>query len=212
VLTAYDPWDEERDTSGVFDVRLLLVPHGGLRHGDRVRIAAEHEAPVLAREGASGDPGVWLGGPEVEGPDHVLATAWFRESSKSGEDSPTWAGHEMARRTDGACTHPYVLRLVEWEGRSGEVVVRFPGPASAVARTDLMGEVAPLGGQDAAWLEPEVTGEEGPFGSLSRVRFPIGAREIVTLMVDLVPGRKQWRNLDARRKVWATVHREGRDG
>jgi alpha-mannosidase len=33
-------------------------------------------------------------------------------------------------------------------------------------------------------------------------------REIATIMADLVLGRKQWRDLDAKRQVWATVHKE----
>jgi alpha-mannosidase len=33
-------------------------------------------------------------------------------------------------------------------------------------------------------------------------------REIATIYADLVMGRKQWRDLDAKRNVWATVHRD----
>jgi alpha-mannosidase len=32
--------------------------------------------------------------------------------------------------------------------------------------------------------------------------------EIATVMADIVPGRKAFRDLDAKREVWATVHRD----
>ena len=41
----------------------------------------------------------------------------------------------------------------------------------------------------------------------SAVRFRMRPREIATIYADLVMGRKQWRDLDAKREVWATVHR-----
>ena len=42
----------------------------------------------------------------------------------------------------------------------------------------------------------------------SQVRFEMRPFEIATIMADLVMGRKQWRDLDARREVWAKVHKQ----
>ncbi len=41
----------------------------------------------------------------------------------------------------------------------------------------------------------------------SAVRFTMRPREIATIYADMVMGRKQWRDLDAKREVWATVHK-----
>jgi alpha-mannosidase len=41
----------------------------------------------------------------------------------------------------------------------------------------------------------------------AELAFPMRAFEIATIYADIVPGRKQARDLDARREVWATVHR-----
>ena len=41
----------------------------------------------------------------------------------------------------------------------------------------------------------------------SAVRFSMRPREIATIMADLVMGRKEWRDLDAKRKVWAKIHK-----
>ena len=51
-----------------------------------------------------------------------------------------------------------------------------------------------------------------PFGiEAARLRFKMRPYEIATLYLDIVPGRKQFRDLDAKREVWATVHREKGD-
>ena len=42
----------------------------------------------------------------------------------------------------------------------------------------------------------------------SAVRFRMRPREVATIYLDMVMGRKQWRDLDAKREVWATVHKE----
>jgi alpha-mannosidase len=41
----------------------------------------------------------------------------------------------------------------------------------------------------------------------SALRFSMRPREIATIYADLVMGRKEWRDLDAKREVWATAHR-----
>src|SRR5262249_6695082 len=132
VLTAYDPWDEGRYTGdGLSGCRFRLVPHARcLSHADRIKLAAEHSAiaadaldlsavPVGGGTGGRAKlPGVpsSFGIVEVCGAAGVLAQALYRESAKAGEHLPAWAGHELAKRSGGACTHPIVIRLVEWNG------------------------------------------------------------------------------------------------
>lgn len=237
ILNAYDPWDENRyepaPPSGSLSFRFL--PHAGLRDVDRARRAFEfsvertldcvenrylNNATASRPVGGGGDPKdsripTKFSPMDVGGDENILCHALFRESMKSGEHLPDWAGHEMAARSNGDCTHPFVVRLVEWNGEPGEAVLSFPGRIASAAKTNLMGEVgAGVGGaEDTGWLEPEVA--ESPSwaeglpipGGWNRLRVRLKAREIATVMLDLELGRKQWRDLDAKRSVWATVHK-----
>lgn len=232
VLTAFDQWDEHHHDTR-FEAEFWLIPHGRLTNSQRKRLAAESFAcPEVVRPGA-GDVGPDL--PPVFAPfdlsnaPNVIAHAFFRVSEKDGEHLPHWAGHRMMRESGGACTHPFVVRLVEWDGEPAEVILKFPGEIAMAAKTNLMGEV--IEGRadgwratpDTCWLTPNSTeppewarGIERPAGGQgvgtllkwSQVRFTMRPREIATIMADLVMGRKQFRDLDAKREVWATVHRE----
>lgn len=226
VLLAYDPWDEVRyepDDS----VCLRIVPHAGLKDSARARLAAEfldsptvhwndHPGPVGGGGAPEDHPIPPVFSPvDIAGDDNILCHALYRDSMKSGEHLPDWAGHEMARRSDGKCTHPHVVRLVEWDAEPGTAVLKCPGEIAAAAKTNLMGEVGPHvgGGEDTTWLEPEpcdppewAVGLEMP-GGWNQVRVPMKPREIATVMLDLVLGRKQWRDLDAKRQVWAKIHK-----
>jgi len=243
ILGAHDAWDEGRhDVREQFVYR--LEPHGPLQNSARVRRAAEFAGATGRRmfrapwlDALPGPPPVGGGGPaepgtipsvfgglEVTGADNVIAHAFYRVSEKDGEHLPSWAGHRMMRESGGACTHPYVVRLVEWDGEPADVVLKFPGEIALAAKTNLMGEILPpshpgrgAGGEGSSdagtcWLSPEPA--TPPAWSRdasirwSQVRFTMRPREIATIMADLVMGRKQYRDLDAKRKVWATVHRE----
>lgn len=246
ILNAYCPWDEARYDPGAFNVPVIrLIPHGGLSDAERVRLAREFAEsdggqrpaileravgalPVGGGDRAEAAPApVSFGGLEVTGAPGVLAHAFYRDSAKAGEHLPDWAGHRMARESSGACTHPYVIRLVEWNGEPAEVVLKLPGEVASAAKTNLMGECgawdagnapghAPGHLRDTGWLSVEPTtppdwargakfrGREIPWIA---VRFAVRPREIATVMADLVMGRKEFRDLDARREVWATVHR-----
>ena len=240
IVAARDPWDESRCADSA-SRSYLLLPGNDLRHAERVRHAEEY-ARFLRISSSIGQPGdiptVW-GSLSVEQAPGVLAHAFFRESPKSGEHLPDWAGHRMAAGSGGACTHPYAARLVEWNGEAAEVVLKLPGPVAMAAKTNMMGECGPwsAGGnarppgsgvsapadapahlRDTGWLtvEPATPPEWAAGATLggrpiewSQVRFAMRPREIATVMADLVMGRKQFRDLDAKREVWATVHRTG---
>ncbi len=229
VLTAYDPWDEARYSAPPDAAcRFRIVPHAtALRNAERVRIAQRSHrsfvadpraVPVGGGEGggrASIPPR--FGMVDCSGAPGVLLHALTRDGPRAGEGLPAWAGHAMATGSEGACTHPIVVRLVEWEGAPAEVTLTVLGPVASAARTNLLGEVGPevAGGADTAWLEVRPAKAPAWAADLPRpkgtrwqaMRFSMRPREIATVLLDVVPARKAWRDLDAKRKVWAKVHR-----
>ncbi|MCC6676222.1 MAG: hypothetical protein IT436_03680 [Phycisphaerales bacterium] len=249
VLTARDAWDEERYEEGPYWGRQLrLIPHGPVKNAERIAAAEAFAARTIWRNsstsarpvGGGTAPGVnedlpaVFGPLSVEGAPGVLAHAFFRESMKSGEHLPAWAGHRMFEASGGACDHPFIIRLVEWNGEPAEVELKLAGPVAMAAKTNLLGEVLAdrydpaahtaaegFSPADTGWLdirhpvEPPAWALHGgkPIEFQSRaitwssVRFRMRPREIATIYADMVMGRKQWRDLDAKRKVWATVHK-----
>ncbi len=250
ILKVYDPWDEDRFTDSWNGMQMLLWPfdhatpadlrrlaheHNLSPHNQWHRVNALHEAETVQSPDADIPP---VFGPlSVEGAPSVLATALHRESMKSGEHFPDWVGHEMARRSGGACTHPFVIRLVEYDGVEAEVTLKLVGAVACAAKTNLMGEIPSATGsvegrgvddaRDFHWLA--VTPADPPDWAIdpktgkcyefrgrplewSQVRFRMRPREIATVYADMVMGRKEYRDLDAKREVWATVHRETEQG
>jgi alpha-mannosidase len=240
VLTAYDPWDEGRySASGGWSsgTRFRLAPHGTITNAQR--ITAAQEAHELSQDlfGLEAQPvgggtayGVEQDIPPVFGPlevcdaPNVLAHAFFRESMKSGEHLPDWAGHRMFEESEGACDHPFVVRLVEWNGEPARVRLKLAGKVAMAAKTNLMGEVGTKGNGTLAgtsWLkvrhpvDPPAWGKEGGKSlkfrgkaiTWSEVEFEMRPREVATVYADMVMGRKEFRDLDAKRKVWATTHK-----
>lgn len=203
VLGALDPWDEKQATAE-FEATFFLIPHGPITHAERWKKAQEILRPVVMLE-ASGDSGdipsefapVNLSAPGV------AATAFYREmESFSGRDVPDYGGTGMR--------YPFVLRLVEFAGQPADVELTLAGPVAAAHKTNLLGTIeqtlAPEPG-NGSLLSPDAAALDRFGIRAEKVRFSMRPHEIATLYLDLIPGRKQVRNLDARRKVWATVHR-----
>lgn len=234
LLTSYDPWDEAyfRDC---FCATLRIYPHARVTDSRLARLAyldAVGQSPVAASNSNSDLPPVF--GPlSLENAPNVLAHAFFRESMKSGEHLPHWAGHRMFEASGGLCDHPFVIRLVEWDGQPAEVTLKLAGPVAMAAKANLLGEVlsdrprgvnsGPAGWSplDTGWLECTpcdppawaiVGGKPIEFRGKpiewTQVRFAMRPREIATVYADMVMGRKQFRDLDAKREIWATVHKE----
>lgn len=222
VLNAYDPWDERRYETYRGYLHLRLIPHGGLRNSQRIRLARAFGDFINERAYTStttGDIPPTFGALSVEGAPNVLAMAFFRESMKAGEHLPDWAGHRLEQESGGACTHPYVIRLIEWDGEAADVALKLPGAIALAAKTNLMGEVGRdvAGGDETGWLAPEPAEPPdwarkakcgGRAVAWSQLTFTMRPFEIATIMADLVMGRKQWRDLDAKRAVWATIHKK----
>jgi alpha-mannosidase len=254
VLNARDPWDEGRCDDAGLRPRFRLIPHGGLPDSRCAALAATFHAEAVVRaleqrlrEVSAIRLAVGGGESGVRGaiPVHfcpiqllsgtgVVLTAFRRASMKEGEHLDDWAGHEMARRSDGECTQPFVIRLVERDGRPADVTMRLPGPIASAAKVNILGECGAwaIGASGAAtcrenvppclrdtgwlsaadcpppdWWNQAENGASNDQVHWQSLRFSMRPYEIATVMADLVPGRKQWRDLDAKREVWATVHR-----
>jgi len=96
-------------------------------------------------------------------------------------DAPNAVLSAFYREIDGAPT----VRLYEVDGRSADVRLSSLGNMAAASEVNLLGDrvssLAPAGDSVKVHLRPH---------------------EIVTLKLDLVKARKQWRNLDSYRNVW----------
>lgn len=182
VLNAYDPWDEDYWIDR-FDVRYRLIGHDALSAAQRARLAQEFLRPLMARKKEEDGGDIREGfAPvrfEAEG---VLLAAFYRETEE--------AGTHLARYAGVGIGYPYVLRMVEYNGEATTVTLDFGAEAAKAFKTNLMGEIE----------------SELPCAN-ARVQLNLRPHEIATLYLDFVPGRKQPRDLDAARNVWATVHR-----
>lgn len=190
ILTMYDPWDEDYFIDS-FRVRTRLIPHGVVSHAERWRQAQAFLRPPLVgySDDSSGDlPTEWRTA-WSETPNATI-TAFYRESEcYAGMNLEAYAGRGMQ--------FPYVLRVVEWDGTGCEATVCVRGEVAAVFRTNLLGEPIET-------LSVDADSDGLPY---SRITLALRPYEIATLYLDIVQGRKQPRNLDAYRHVWATVHR-----
>lgn len=216
VLLAIDPWDgtcQELDGRATY----RLIPHGATSHSKRVEMASglrgklddiaipstTSYCPISGRlAGQSPALPAQFSFLAVENP-NVHVTAVYRESEDySGRDLEDYVGNGMG--------YPYVLRLVEYDGRDSNVELTVAGPVAKAFKTNLMGEpeveLVPVRGDDSK-LTPNPKDLKA-FGIEAHVlKFKMRPFEIATLYLDIVPGRKQVRDLDAKREVWATVHR-----
>lgn len=197
LLHAYDPWDGEH-YDNVFDAEMWIVPHGPITPADRVRLSMECNLGTprfddSAAVTGGGDLPASLGALSIDAP-NVIATALYRESRSAGAHVPNWFGEDVR--------DPFVVRLVEYDGKPADVTLLLPGPIAKAARTNLLGTVIePLAARAAT----------APYGPSqlpwSALRFTMRPHEIATIMLDLEFGRQIPRNLDEYRHVWATVHR-----
>lgn len=165
LLTMYDPWDEAYWVDR-FQASYRLIPHGRISDSERWRAAQEFLRPPVAvvKPSAGGDVPCAFSFVSCDAP-NVAITALYRE-----------AGDQ-----------PYVLRVVELDGKAGPAEIRVAGEIASASKTDLLGNsIEELG---------------------TEIRIVLRPYEIATVKFDLVEGRKQIRDLDAKREVWATVHR-----
>ena len=211
VFLASDPWDGDvRKFSAITSYKISL--HQGSSNAECIKRSAtakplsglstsefhqtiEHglESPPLPRQ---------FSAVTVHSP-NVLATAFYREQETfCARGLETYVGKGMG--------HPYILRLVEYDGIDGEVEVTLPGPIAKALKTNMMGEIVqeltPVPDRPTLLTtEPEKLKSFGI--EAARLTVPMRGHEIATIYLDIVPGRKKFRDLDAKREIWATVHR-----
>jgi len=186
ILTAYDPWDEDYFVDAI-GASFHLMPHGPMSNSERWKTAQQFLRPPMFS--------VFDG--EPKGPsnfsavscdaENVALTAFYRETRDSAKGQQFHAVDVLG------VDYPYVLRLLELDGLETATTLTFGATVAGAWKTNLLGE-------------PEEDLTESVQGGTS---LPLRLRpyEIATIYLDLVEGRKQVRDLDARREVWATVHR-----
>lgn len=111
---------------------------------------------------------------------NVIPTAFYRETEDfSGKHVENYAGKGMG--------YPFVIRLVEFDGLETEATLTVAGTVAKAYKTNHLGQI----------LEEITDG----------LKVKMRPYEIATIYLDIVEGRKQTRDLDAKREIWATVHR-----
>ncbi len=204
ILNLRDPWDGDHFECDF--ITLWLIPHGELTNTERWAMAQESRVCCEYTEEELGTmvrdlPAKFA--PMRLDSDHVRVTAFYREIGD-------YAGRHTDRYAGEGIEYPFIVRLVELEGNDGEVDLIVAGPVAKAFKTNLRGQIEQeltpeTADPNALYATPE---ELAPFGIVpQRLRFHMRANEIATLYLDLIPGRKQTRDLDAKREIWATVHR-----
>lgn len=204
ILLTLDPWD---GSNFAFESRnFLRIRPGHFNAAESARLSSQIEpeistiAPVTD---ANPDMPRDFRAVTVLTPG-TLATAFYREqSSYARKHLPNYALADVS--------HPFVLRLVEYDGIEGPVEVILAGPVARAVKTNMLGEpiaeIEVRAESDASLLssEPEKLAAYGI--APVRLTVPMRSYEIATIYLDIIPGRKQFRDLDAKREIWATVHR-----
>ncbi|MCC7228943.1 MAG: hypothetical protein IT203_01020 [Fimbriimonadaceae bacterium] len=189
VLGSYDPWDEDVFNEEL-DCVLTIIPHGALPASTCWKICNTKE-PI--RYDRSTKPFSAL---SCDSP-NVVPTAFYRETEDySGKYLDGYAGQGMG--------YPFVLRLVEFDGLATETTLTIFGTVAGAFKTNLLGQPIPTlrgEGNDLVDLTTD------PTNGQSQIRISMRPYEIATIYLDIVEGRKQTRDLDAKREIWATVHR-----
>jgi len=220
ILLSYDPWDEANaDFSGMTVFRIspggVWTPAESKRRGNQLcgrradveLVGATHPIErswLQSRQPSTSDCRMPSDFSAVRvHAENVLATAFYREQS-------SYCGRGLENYAGQGISHPYILRLVEYNGEAGDVDITLPGPIATAYKTNLMGEIIAelqVTPDDPALLTSEPD-KLASFGiEAVRITLPMRPHEIATLYLDIVPGRKQFRDLDAKREIWATVHR-----
>jgi hypothetical protein len=208
VLSTEDPWDgsfyRERQTDYTdegnawrFEGEFCFIPHGPIKNSERWKLGQEFRRNyVLGPTNVGGDNiPAWGSGfvfADLDAENIVIAALYREEESFASKGLPNYAGKGMG--------HPFILRLVEFDGIETEAELSIVGPIAKAYKTNLMGEV-----EHELIVEEDSTDENG--WPRARIKVPMRPFEIATLYLDIIPGRKQTRDLDAKRMVWATVHR-----
>jgi alpha-mannosidase len=186
VVTLRDPWDGDYFVDSVtLDMRIL--PHGRMTHADRWKRAQEFLRPACVSPTGEPAPGqrTTLDPIRCEG-DGIVATALYRETGEAGAHVTNYAGT--------ATDYPVIVRLVELNGEASTARIAVDGRVESAVRTNLLG---------AALHELPI--RHGNW--TSQIDLELRPFEIATVYLDPLLAAKQLRDLDAKREIWATIHR-----
>jgi alpha-mannosidase len=188
LINMIDPWDEDRFEKDA-RTHYRLVPHGPMTHSERWRMGREMfgypEWGVSGSARAEGSGDFTLPtelGAATCTAENVCITAFYRETADAGRGMGAYAG--------GLMEYPYVMRIVEFDGSGGPVTIEVAGTVERAVKTNLLGE------PDRTL---DIRGRQ--------ITLNMRPYEIATIYLDIVEGRKQARDLDSHRNIWATVHR-----
>lgn len=211
VLTLIDPWDEDNFQHGVSG-RFTINIHNGKTNSElwKWSQASKKYASFISSNDVEGSLPLRFSVLHCNS-ENVVIVAFYREAEDfASRGLDNYAGRGMG--------HPFVVRLVEFDAEPADVTLRVAGTVAKAFRTNLMGEIeqeleVEVREDHEEWqslYREAAPGEEtmpNLGGKYSLIRFPMKAREIATLYLDIEEGRKQPRDLDAHRHIWATVHR-----
>jgi alpha-mannosidase len=187
VINMIDPWDEDKIRTEARAKYRVLV-HEGLSNSKRWQLGRElfgltectdDRAISRVSDGKAGGIPDRFSALSCDAP-NVVPTAFYRETEDfSGKYLDDYAGKGMG--------YPFIVRLVEFDGIETEATLTVAGTVATAYKTNHLGQI----------LE-EIT---------STLKVKMRPYEIATVYLDIVEGRKQTRDLDAKREIWATVHR-----
>jgi alpha-mannosidase len=186
IVTLRDPWDGDYFIDAV-SVDLRILPHGAISHADRWKRAQEFLRPAFVRAATTPENGgnLALGPVQCEG-NGIVATALYRETGEAGEHVPDYAGEGLS--------YPVVLRLIELDGNPGTARITVNGHVASATRTNLLGgKLQELPVKGGNWT--------------SKIDIELQPYELATVYLDPALAEKQIRDLDAKREIWATIHR-----
>ncbi len=199
VMTSYDPWDENEFDRSV-QVGITVIPHGDWPASTCWKVANTKEPMRLSRclkvfSALSCDA------------PNVIPTAFYRETEDfSGKHIENYAGKGMG--------YPFVVRLVEFDGLETEATLTVAGTVAAAYKTNHLGQIietlhppAPSSFSRDTHSRPDKSATAENKEGVTRIPISLRPYEIATVYLDIVEGRKQTRDLDAKREIWATVHR-----
>ena len=128
--------------------------------------------------------------------ENVAVKAFSREHETAGRGFRGYCSAGMG--------YPFIVQLVELHGVATEARLREVGTVRAAYRTTFLGEI----------IQPLTPSSEhlprvGPV-TWEDVVMALRPFEIATLYLDIEPGRKPPRDLDAYSWVWTTIHRDAK--